>query len=91
MTYAEARRAFSIVVDIARSRTTLMDLTTSPDSVAIWDASEGELHLTNVGSDAYPDYELDWEGNVMMHAVAAGEPAQQSSRILMADGTCQAV
>ncbi len=47
----------------------------STASTGIWDATEGELHLTNVGSNAYPDYELAWEGNMMMHAVAAGEPA----------------
>lgn len=84
MTRPEARRAFSIIVDLARSNDALMGNLRSradSDTVTIWGGEEGDLHLIHVGLCTYPDYELEWETGTMPQAVAPGEPAPESKRI----------
>jgi len=82
MTHAEARRAFSIIVDVARSKDALMNHLRSrhaPDAATIWGAEEGDLHLVNVGSHDRPDYELEWETGTMPRAI---ESRRTDSRII---------
>ncbi len=83
MNYAAARRAFSTIVDVARSRNSLMDHLRSGDdwdTVTIWGAEEGDLRLIDLGSREHPDYELEWETGTMPRAIAPGEAAPESSR-----------
>lgn len=54
-------------------------------------ATEGELHLNNVGSRTDPEYELEWEIDTMPQAVAPGEPAPESTRISLSGMTVAAM
>ncbi len=92
MTLAEARRVFSVIVDVARSKDALMDhLHSRDDTVTIWGAEEGDLHLIDVGSRNHPDYELEWETGTMPRAIQAGEPAPESARISLSGVTVTAM
>ncbi len=83
MNYTVARRAFSTIVDVARSRNSLMDHLRFRDdwnTVTIWGAEEGDLRLIDLGSREHLDYGLEWETGTMPRAIAPGEAAPESSR-----------